>query len=90
MTMFRAMWDSKSPTQRAAEGWINWNHIATVERISRDRMSDFGQTVAVPAAIVVLSNGATATVEGPDAVRLFRLCELQTRHEPGAMPTLAG
>lgn len=90
MTMFRAMWDSSKPGQKLGEGWINWNQIVTVERISRDRLSDFGQTVAVPAAIVVLTNGTTATVEGPDAVRLFRTCELQTRHEPGAMPTLAG
>lgn len=88
--MFRAIWDSKEKGLRACEGWVNWNHIVTVERISRDRLSDFGQTVAVPAAIVVLANGCAATVEGPDAVRLYRMCELQTRHEPGSMPTLAG
>lgn len=89
--MFRALWDSAKPgTAKQTEGWISWGQIVSVERCSRDRLSDHGQTVAVPAAIVTLTNGTTATVEGPDAVRLFRACELQTRHEPGSMSTLAG
>ena len=88
--MFRGIWDSKEKGLRGCEGWVNWDNIMTVERISRDRLSDFGQTVAVPAAIVVLTSGLVVMVDGPDAVRLYRMCELQTRHEPGAMPTLAG
>ena len=88
--MFRAMWDATRPGQKTAEGWIHWDHIVSVERCSRDRLTDHGQTIAVPAAVVTLANSTVATVEGPDAVRLFRACELQTRYEPGSLPNLAG
>ena len=80
--MFRAMWDAKDGSPRPVEGWVRWEEIVLVERSGRDRLSPHGHTVAEPLAIVTLTSGATATVAGQDAARLFRLCELETRHSP--------
>lgn len=74
----RGMWDARGPGAKRAEGWVNVAHIATVERAGRDRFSEHGQTVVEPVAIVTVAGGRCVTVSGPDAVRLFQICELRT------------
>ncbi len=87
---FRAMWDGKHPSgPRLVEGWINTEHILCVERSSRDRMGTHGQVVAEPVAKVTLVGDIVATVCGPDAVSLFRLCYLQGPKEPAGRDVAA-
>lgn len=78
--MIRAFWDNtRADGAKLVEGWISLHHIVCVERSSRDRLSQHGQTVAVPVARVQLRDGREATCEGIDAVHVFRVCELLTR-----------